>query len=50
MGDQIIWKMQRALRIKKINIPPLNGLNGIVYTEEEKSEVFVDTIKLYYTR
>ncbi|KAK9877726.1 hypothetical protein WA026_019406 [Henosepilachna vigintioctopunctata] len=42
-GD--IWKMTRALEKDKIKIPPLHGLNGMIYTDDEKVEEIANQLK-----
>lgn len=40
------WRIARALRKKRINIPPLHTPNGIVYCDAEKAESFADRLEL----
>lgn len=44
--DKSIWQITRALRQKKINIPPIHGNTGLVFSEEEKAEAFADRLEL----
>ena len=48
-SDHSLWRTTKNLRIKKTTIPPINGLNGLAQTNEEKANAFADSLELQFT-
>lgn len=47
--DNSLWKMTKALKKKPSDIPPISGPQGMVYTTEEKTEIFAETLQNQFT-
>lgn len=41
--------MTKALKKKPSHIPPISGPQGMVYTTEEKTEIFAETLQNQFT-
>jgi hypothetical protein len=44
--DNSIWRMAKALRSNKKPLPPIQGANGLVFSDVDKAEAFADSLEL----
>jgi hypothetical protein len=44
--DNSIWRMAKALRSNHKPLPPIQGANGLVFSDVDKAETFADSLEL----
>jgi hypothetical protein len=44
--DNSIWRMAKALRSNHKPLPPIQGANGLVFSDVDKAEAFADSLEL----
>lgn len=44
--ENVMWKVSKALRTNKNQLPPIHGQRGMAYMLSEKAEVFADSLEL----
>lgn len=47
--DNSLWRMSKALRGAKHNLPPIHGSRGVTYDDEDKAEAFAESLELQCT-